>query len=258
MWRIVRTAAWAGNVGGIKMLPNGDIRTAFGIDAITCRRTSRRSPAARLHVHSILATGIRREFNLRVVGLSRGTIGKRDENPIATRSCFDFAREIDCRTNGDVDRTRRSAGIGVDIGCTFATIIYGTVDVGKTRLTRIHRAGANRTGPIRHTASAWVLRSARRIGIRFVELPIAIVVEAVADFGRWVIVAIADEHTARARRRSRRANTVLASGARNAATRIAIVGSAIAIVVEAVAYLGAGVIVAIANDSSCRTSRRPR
>ena len=93
-------------------------------------------------------------------------------------------------------------------------------------------------------------------GIAFIDLSIAIVVEAVAYFGLRRLIRIAHDGAVRASLRAGAANTGLPRRARATATRIAFVRCAVAIIVQTVACFVRRQIRLITNDRARGTCRR--
>jgi len=126
------------------------------------------------------------------------------------------------------------------------------VDIGTSSLATSNGARATGAGPRRYAASTRVLPAAHRIGIIFVELSIAIVVEVVADFGCWIVVAVAHDRATRAGGRTGRANAELSRNTSHSAAGIAVVDDTIAIVVETVAHFGGRPLITVADDHTHR------
>lgn len=95
-------------------------------------------------------------------------------------------------------------------------------------------------------------------GIAIVDRAIAIIIETVANLGRRRRIGHTDERPALALKGSLSAHAGLTRHARSTTTRIAFVRRAIAIVVESVANLIAGLLGLSANECSVRTRARPR
>ena len=170
-----------------------------------------------------------------MIRLSDGTIGERHEEPIAADGRFNLAREVHRGTDRNIGRSRSGTAIRVRVGHAFATIACGSVDVRVTSLARTYGACTYGTRPGPNTACSRILRAARCVGIHFVDLRVAVVVEPVAYLGARIVDAIARQAAAHARRQARSANTALARIARLTAARIAVINGGIAIVVKAIA-----------------------
>lgn len=255
MGRIVGAAARAGNIFVFELLPNEDVRAVF-VRGGSGRRTRGNGGAARQHIHGILPAGIDREFNLGMVRLPDGSIRESDLNPVAPVRGLDLAAQGRRYAHRDVCRGRGHTRIGIRVGQAFAAIAGISVDIGATGLTRSNCASANGAGPSRNPACAGVLRGTGHIGIRFIKLSVAIVIEVVANLGCGIEIAVAHESTARARRRSRRTNAGLTRRARNSTAGIAVVDAAIAIVIESVAHFRARILISIAHEHTHRARRR--
>jgi hypothetical protein len=144
------------------------------------------------------------------------------------------------------------------VGGAIAIVIEAVACLGGRIVVAIASDHAVRTRRRSSRANAALSGAARQSAARVavVDGAIAIVIEAVARLGGRIVVAIADDCAARARRRSSGANALLASRANQAAAWIAIVGSAVAIVVEAVAGFRARRRILIAHDAATGTRRR--
>lgn len=142
----------------------------------------------------------------------------------------------------------------------IAIIIQSVADLGawiRITIANDSTAGAGRRSRGAYTKLPRVAHH-RTTGIAVVDNSVAIIVQAVASFGRWIVVAIAHNRAASTRRRSRRTNTWLTGIAVRAGAGIAVVDGTIAIVIEPVACFRAWIRIAIAYDGTARTRRRSR
>jgi len=125
-------------------------------------------------------------------------------------------------------------------GYTLEHAILALVRPGTTNARHTRRAGSTTAG------------------IVFVDRPIAVVIEAVANFVSRLLILIAYERAVHTHPGSRRAYAQIARCARRPSTRIVFVGLSVAIVVETIASFGLGQHVLIANDHAKRTGGRAR
>jgi hypothetical protein len=170
------------------------------------------------------------------------------------------------RTCGETRRTHagytgiaRNAAAGITfVNRCVAIVVEPIANVGARVVVAIARNHAVRARRRTSCTNTILTRIARNAATRVVIVhdAVAIVVEAVARFSRRIVVAIARNRAVRARCRARSANAALAGIARNAATGVAVVHGAIAIVIEAVARFSRGVDVAVADDCAARARRR--
>ena len=165
------------------------------------------------------------------------------------------------RTNSRLTGIARRTPARIAIVDGAIAIVVETVAafrIGENRLSTYERTSRTRRDA-RRTQSQ-LTRATRHAAARIalVDRTVAIIVETVANLDARVVVAVARNATVRARRRTGRANAILACIARQTAAGIAIVHGTIAIVVEAVARLGRCGRILIAHDAASRTRRRTR
>lgn len=173
-------------------------------------------------------------------------------------------RTIGARQNAV--RTRCGQTCGTSTAASRIAIVHGTIAIIVETIADLGGRHYRGYTP-EHTALALVcpgrtypgqtrVARAAAAGIAFIDGPIAVVIEAVASLRRLLRILIANERTVHAGTRSCRADPELARRARRAASRIAFVRCAIAIVIEAVTHFGRWRRIAIAREHPHRTCRR--
>lgn len=151
------------------------------------------------------------------------------------------ARSRSRRTNARLSGATPEATARIAIvDNTIAVIVEAVASFGCWEYRLCTNDSPGRTGGDARTAQPGQtgITSDTAAGITFVDGAVAIIIDAVANLGRRIIVAIADDGAARARRCSCRTSAQLTGCAGIAAAGVTIVDGAIAIVVEAVAYFG--------------------